>query len=220
MKRESGLTLIDVTIATAIVIAIVGMAYPGFKTANDTMATNGRQDRMERQGDRALRMLTREVRSGWITGTTAPGQAPSLTLRHVQGDVQLSDLAVEDAVPWAAAERTVRFRQLEEITEADEGTDINRDGDLSDRFSIGVLETVELVDGKDVVKPITGASSRVILALPSFAGDLDGDGVGDPLFNVNGRILEISIRLITHTEGGQLLQAVTHSRIRLRNTQE
>ena len=175
---------------------------------------------MERQGDRALSTLIGEVRSGWITGPAAPGQAPSLTFRPVQSEVLLSDLAEEGSVPWAHGERTLRFRQIEEIAEADEDSDINRDGDQSDRFSIGILEIVDIVDGEEVVKRITGASSRVILALPSFAGDLNGDGVSDPLFLIDGRILDISIRLITYTESGQLLQTVTRSRIKLRNPQE
>ena len=104
--------------------------------------------------------------------------------------------------------------------DADEGTDLNRDDDREDRFAIGVLEILETVDGEEVVTRITGASSRVILALPSFAGDLNGDGVGDSLFVVNGRMLDISLRLITRMESGQILKTVTRSRIKLRNPQE
>jgi len=220
MNRQSGMSLVEVMIASAILVIVVGLAYPGFKTAGDTMATCGRQDRMERHGDRALQLLTQEVRSGWITEHSPPGAAPSLTIRRLQDDVELSDIAGSGAVPWATGERVIRFRQIDELAEANEGADLNRDGDRTDRFALGVLESVEIVDGEDVVARLTGASSRVILALPSFAGDLNGDGVGDPLFVVNDRILGISIRLVTRMENGRLLQTVTHSQIRLRNHQE
>jgi hypothetical protein len=184
------------------------------------MATSGQQDRMERQGDRALRLLTEEVRSGWITGSSPSGQAPWLTFRAVQGEVALGDLAEDGDVPWETEERTIRFTEVETLDEAEIGEDLNRDGDRFDRYALGTIETVATVDGEEVFTRLTGASSRVILALPSYAGDLNGDGVGDPLFVVNGRVLTISLRLITRTAAGQLLQTVTHSRIRLRNQQE
>jgi prepilin-type N-terminal cleavage/methylation domain-containing protein len=220
MSRESGLTLVEVLIASAIVVIIVGLAYPGFKTANDTMATSSRQDRLERQGDRALRLLTEELRSGWITGLTAAGQPPAVTIRSVQGEVDLADLEADGDVPWETAEKTIRFTQVDTLTEEDAGTDVNRDGDLSDSFALGALERVETVDGEPVVTRITGPSSQVVLALPSFAGDLNGDGVGDPLFSVDGRVLDISVRHLTRTESGQLLQTVTRGRTKLRNPQE
>lgn len=220
MNRESGLTLVDVVIAATIIIIILGVAYPGFKTANDTMATSGRRDRMERQGDRALRLLTEEVRSGFITSLVATGQAPSLTIRSVQGMVNMGDLAAAGDVPWATEERTIRFRQVETLDEAAIQTDVNGDGDQTDTFALGVLETAEIIGGNEVVTPITGSSSRVILALPSFAGDLNGDGNGDPLFDIRGRTLDISVRQVTHTEAGQLLQTATRCTVRLRNPQE
>ncbi len=220
MNRESGLTLVDVVIATAIVLIIVGVAYPGFKTANDTIATSGRQDRMERQGDRALRLLTEEVRSGWITALTPSGQAPSVTIRSVRGAVNLADLAATGTVPWSTDERTIRFRQVETINEMSLEEDVNRDGDWNDTFALGVLESVETVGTEVVATPITGSASQVILALPSYAGDLNGDGIGDPLFEVDGRTLDIRLHQITRTEAGQILKTATRSKIHLRNPQE
>jgi len=220
MNRESGFTLVEVVIATAIVLIIVSVAYPGFKTATDTMATSGRRDRMERQGDRALRLVTQALRSGWIIDVAASGQAPALTIRSVRGEVNLDEFEAEGDVPWATGERTIRFRQVETLVELDLKADLNRDGDWSDTFALGCLESVETVDGDEVVTPITGSAARVILALPNYAGDLDGDGVDDPLFDIDGRTLDISIRQVTRTEAGQLLQATIRGRIHLRNPQE
>jgi hypothetical protein len=219
VERESGFTLVDVVIAAAIVVVIVGLAYPGFKVANDTMATGGTQDRMERQGDKVYRVFCNEFRSGFVELTSAAGAAPELSIRRVREDVLLSDLASGGEVPWEADTRTLRFRQTDVFDEAATDQDLNRDGDKADSFALGTVELVETVSGEEVVRALN-TTSRVVLGLPNFVEDLDGDGLADPLVTIAGRRAMVELHLMTRTEAGQVLQTVIEGGMRLRNPQD
>ena len=80
----------------------------------------------------------------------------------------------------AGARTQARYVLVRTVDEAALATDINRDGDQVDRFDLGRLERVE-PDGT-LIQMIGG-----LVAQPNgnWGGDLDGDGVADPLFAVN-----------------------------------
>jgi hypothetical protein len=73
------------------------------------------------------------------------------------------------------------------------------------------------IDG--VIRPIT-RTGRVMLPLPGYSGDVDGDGVADPLFFRDDRTFVVKFRLLTRTENGRYVTADVESTVRLRNVQK
>lgn len=211
---ERGVTLLDTMIGAMVVAIVVGLAYPGFMAANDTIATSGTRDRVERSADQILARLTSEFRGGQIVAESAAGEAPEITFARVSPDATLDDLDEGGEIPWAAETRILRFRETETISEALIEEDVNRDGDQTDNFVAGLLEIEE--DG--VARPIT-ETGRVILSHTTYNGDLDGDGTGDPLFTRVDRQVQIEIHLLTRTTQGRLVTTAVRGAIRLRNAQ-
>ena len=111
-------TLVDVVIAATIVVIVVGVAYPGFKTANDTIATIGRQDRMNGRGTARCACSPRTCAP--VGSPDSPRRTgPALTIRSVQGERGLwtsPTSQIEGNVPWATGERTIRSAEIETLT--------------------------------------------------------------------------------------------------------
>lgn len=214
-RGQRGLTLLELALTVVIFAAVLAVAYPAFHSANDTIATSNRRDVMERQGDRILREVQEFLREGRITSAPAANAAPEIRLVRVKSSLTLDEISAAGAVPWSATEEAIRFRPKREIRESDIGEDLNGDGDRTDRYSVGVIET----EDERGVRPIT-ETGEVILGLPSYDGDLDGDGVGDPLFAVDERSVEIRIHLLTRTAAGHYLKTELRGTLRLRNRQD
>jgi hypothetical protein len=208
-------TLLDAVIAVVIIIIAVGVAYPGLKIANDTMRTGGRKDRIERAGDQMLERVLDALRGGRVVAMSESPDAPAITVNRLKEGVVLEDFEDDEKVPWEANTVTIRFRQTDSICEGDEGVDLNWDDDQDDDFALGLLEVVE----GGTARPIT-QRAQVMLAMPGFDKDLDGDGNGDPLFTREGRNVTVRIQLVSRGEGDRLLKTVVSGGVRLRNIQE
>ena len=213
--REGGVTLIDMMIAIAIVVVILGVAYPGFMIANDTIIESGRRDRLERAGDQLLKVLVEELRAGLVSGVAVAPAAPSVTITRPDRSVTLAKINNDGDVPWLLVKRTIRFRQTRTLKEADEGEDLNQDGDQTDTFALGVLE----IDDGTEVRPLMNRA-EVMLGLPDFTGDLNGDGVGDPLFTQVDRRVRIVLFLTDKDDHGHRMKSDVSTTIHLRNVQE
>lgn len=213
--NERGMTLVDLTIATMIVAVVIGLSYSGFHVADATIDTAGTRDRMERAADDTLKRLVAEVRTGRLLALSASPAEPSVTLAQPAANLTLADLDASGAVLWAADPATIRFRPVEVIRESVEHVDLNRDGDRSDVFAVGLLEIATAARTETITN-----RARVFLALPGYAGDLDGDGVGDPLFSRDGDQLTIELHLVSRTRGGEYLTTRSRVPVKLRNPQE
>jgi type II secretory pathway pseudopilin PulG len=213
LPPESGVTLLDMVIAVAIVVVLLSVAYPGLKVANDTMATGGARDRLERAGDQLLKSLTEELRAGLVTDIV--NSPPSITICQPRRDVKLSDISEEGGTPWSNVKRTIRYREVEHFSESAAKEDINGDGDQTDEFTLGLLE---LVQGAGASPLLTRA--QVILGYPNHREDVTGDGVDDPLFVQDGRSLRFQINLVGRDAQNRLLRTTIRSTLHLRNVQE
>lgn len=215
-ENESGVTLVDVCIAAAMVVVICGVAYPGFIVANDTMATSGQQVRLEGSADRILKALVAEVRTGRVVATSANNVAPWIDIHPPRTGIALAEIDKEGTVPWdQAVTHRLAFRETGTLTESDANTDLNHDGDKDDEFALGI---VELTTAQGT-RPVTNRG-RVILGLPNYREDLDGDGTEDPLFKIENRRFMVRMFLVRKNEKGHYHQThLTHS-VYLRNTQE
>jgi hypothetical protein len=219
-RAERGLTLVDIMISTAILVVIVGVAYPGFKIANDTISTSGVRDRLERAGDRILKRIMSEVRGGFIVFSTNDNDHPRVVVRQPETGVDLSEIGSEGGVPWVAEDRVTRYREVETLDEADMKQDINGDGDQTDKFSLGVMECTDdtLQAG---FRPIVDRA-LVVRPLPAMSGDLDGDGASDLMFKHNpvSRTFWACVYLLARDGNGRWIWAKVESSVRLRNVQE
>lgn len=214
--RERGAMLIDVLIGVTIVVAVVAVAYPGFKVANDTITTSTQRDMIERSADRTLNRLVDAVRSGRIVTITGPGTAPQITLQTLEAGLDITQLSSGNPPPlWQATNRTIRFVQQATISESTAGIDINRDGDQTDEFALG---SIELVNG-DRVERLSG-NARIMLGLPSYVGDVNGDGVADPLVEQVGRELRIKLTIVNQADQGRFQATTLTSQLHLRNPQD
>jgi hypothetical protein len=207
--------LVDVVIAVAILGIIAACAYPGFLVVNNTITTSGRRDLTERAGDQILKEVVGEIRAGLLSDVELPPNAPSVTTLRPRTDVTLDELTSESEVPWDGQARVLRFRQTGTIKESDEGEDINKDGDQSDSFATGLLE---LTAGGSTRPLLTRA--EVILGLPNYDGDLDGDGNADPMFEVEDRRVTVRIFLVNRGDGNRVITTGTRTTVHLRNQQE
>ena len=210
--RERGFTMVDTVIAVAILALVLGIAYPGFKIANDTIATSGTRGQATRVGGDVLRRILKETRSGDVQNVQATTTGPALTLRRIRSDASLAQFETEGSLDFGAETVVIQFRQTDTLSETVVREDINRDGDMKDLFALGHIEVVE--NGR--VRPLM-TSTPVILGLPGFAGDLDGDGKSDPLFDLNGRSLTVSVHLFQRTPGGLPMLVALTGAIHLRN---
>lgn len=213
-EREKGVTMVDVLIGTAIVAIIIALVYPGFFVAKNTIATSGRRDLIERAGDQLMAKVVREVRAGLVTAIADSPNPPSVSTVRPRKGVALDELD-DGAVPWDGATRTLRFRQTGTLREADEKDDVNKDGDKTDDFATGLLELVE--DGE--ARPLL-TRAEVILGLPGYDGDVDGDGNDDPMFERVDRTVTIRIFLVHKDDQGRILTTALRSSVHLRNHQE
>jgi len=215
MRDQRGVTLLDVVIGAMLLAVVVGLAFPGFMVANDTISVSGARDRLERAADQMISEVVSRVRFSRVDAVTgAPLAPPGLTLTRAIRVEDLSDLDGEGAVPWEAESFGIQFRQTAVVKEADTNLDINRDGDKNDQFALGVLEIVE---GGTAIPILQRA--RVMLGLPTYEDDLDGDGVPDALFTLDGQTFLIRLQVAGWDGKGRLITTVTTARVHLRNPQ-
>ena len=216
MKHDSGFSLVDVCIAVAIVVMICGVAYPGFIVANDTMAVSGQKIRLEGAADRILKTLTREIRTGRLVAVAPAGQAPWIDVHPPETGIALDKIDEKGTVPWDAAEtHRLAFNETGRLKERDAKTDLNGDGDKNDEFALGVVELTAPQGTRRITQ-----RGRVILGLPQYHEDLDGDGAPDPLFEVKDRRFTIRMFLVRRDQKGRYHRTNLTRSVYLRNTQE
>jgi len=214
-SKERGVTLVDISIATVITVIIVGVAYPGFMVANNTISQSGQKTRLEGAADRIKKALVSQFRTGQLIKVEAKGVPPYIDLHPPRTGIALDEIADEGSVPWQTVTNRVQYRQTGTLRESVERVDFNRDGDRKDDFAMGVVELVT----PEGTRPIT-QRGRVILTLPNFDGDLNGDGTEDPLFEIDNRRLMLRMYLVYRDEKGQFHQTSLIHSVYLRNVQE
>ncbi|MEN8149455.1 MAG: hypothetical protein ABFS86_06505 [Planctomycetota bacterium] len=215
-ERNSGVTLVDVCIAAAIVVVICGVAYPGFIVANDTMAVSGQKVRLEDAKDRILKALIQEVRTGRLVAMSPGGQAPWVDIHPPVTGIALDKIDDKGAIPWNPAEtHRLAFRETGRLKEQDAGEDLNGDGDEFDEFALGVIELTTPLGTRRITE-----RGRVILGLPLYTEDLDGDGAPDPLFGLRNREFTVRLFLVRQDVKGRYHRANLAHSIYLRNAQE
>jgi hypothetical protein len=213
--RESGMTMVEVAIGVTLTIIVLGLAYPGFNLAGGAISACTQSSRLQEAGDKVTGQLIDILRLGQLGEIGPQGVPPYAIVDRPPTGIALEDITATGEVPWSGLSVRLQFRQTGTVYEGTIRCDLNIDGDRKDLFALGVLEVVTA----EGARPITHRG-KVLLGLPSYAGDVDGDGEDDPLFSVNGRRLEIELVMVQREDSGVFRRAAMHRNLYLRNRQD
>jgi hypothetical protein len=184
--RSGGFTLVEALGATVITFTIVAAAIQSAIGAGS--GTELIRSSLFVRTDDALRRISDDLERADLDPLPGGGDRVAFEL-PIDADGNGSFYDAHDALEWGAvvngkavlgARTAFQFATDSTVDEATLGCDLNGDGDRLDRFDVGHLERVK-PDGS--VEPLTGAT--ILQPAGNHGGDLDGDGVADPLFAVD-----------------------------------
>ena len=215
-SRETGLTLIEIAIGVVLMLIILSVAYPGFIVANDTISTTSQRARLQEAGEKVVTEIVDQIRLGQLTEIGSEGTPPYAVVHPPRTGIALDEITASGAVPWKDDTIRIQYRPTGKVAEEEVRTDLNGDGDTDDDFALGV---VEVMTAKGT-RPIT-RRGRVLLGLPGYEGDVDGDGESDPMFKVTGRQLDLELTIVFRDEeSGEFRKAALARTLYLRNRQD
>jgi hypothetical protein len=182
--ESAGMSLVELVLSTALfgVIALAGVGM--------TLSASGAGTAVRRSAEAVTKRatffgaLSDELGRARILAIAADGSSIRYSLPVISPETG-TRMDATGAPAWGiadGAERvggscTLRFAAVRRVSESSVRIDLNADGDIDDAFEEGVLEKVS--DG-GVAMPLV--APRIYLAAAGPAGDVDGDGVADPLF--------------------------------------
>jgi len=185
-RSRRGSSLIETTIAMAVLLTILGALLRG------ALATAGGIDvtaaHIRVQVDAAVDRVVGELEFADLAAPAPDATAIACAL-PIDPDGDGSVLDAAGAVQWGAnvggvptpgVQVVVRWTFDRVLSEAALALDVNGDGDTLDSFDLGRLERVEADGG---VARLTG--NWVAQPTGARGGDIDGDGVADPLFSID-----------------------------------
>lgn len=184
--RRRGSSLIETTISMAILLTILGALLRGSLTTAGGIDVTAAHIRV--QVDAAVDRVVGELE---FADLSAPaGDATSIAYAlpiDPDGDGSVLDAAGSvqwganvGGVPTTGVQAAVRWTFERVLSEAALALDVNADGDLLDSFDLGRIERVEADGG---VARLTG--NWVAQPTGARGGDVNGDGVADPLFSID-----------------------------------
>jgi hypothetical protein len=185
LDRRAGMTVVEMVVAVAIFCSIVATAiHPTIDASAGTEIV--RADLFVRVDD-ALQAVADDIERGDLDPPTAQGDTLAYQV-PIDPDGDGSYLDADGAVQFGMKKNgvsvigqraTFKFVADRVLSEATLKFDLNGDGDLKDKFDQGHLVRV-LPDGK--TEQISG--SWILQPNGNHGGDLDGDGVADPIFSI------------------------------------
>ena len=214
-STETGMTLAELAITVTLMLIVLGLAFPGFNLASGTISTCARKARLQDAGEKITEELIDLIRLGRLVEIGEMGVPPHATVHPPRTGIALGEITLTGAVPWSSSSVRIQYRRSGEANEAEIRADLNGDGDREDLFALGMLEIIT----PDGTRPIT-TRGRVLLGLPSYEGDVDGDGEPDPLFKLSGRRLDLKLAMVFREDSGEFRKAVSTRALYLRNRQD
>ncbi len=214
-STETGMTLVELSVGVTLMVVILALAYPGFNAASGTISVCAQKARLSDAGDKVSKRLIDLIRLGRLAEIGDTGNPPHAIVHPPRTGIALDEMTTAGVVPWKTDSVRIQYRQSGSVSEAEARVDLNGDGDRSDFFALGMVDVITA----DGARPITNRG-RVLLGLPSFEGDVDGDGLADPLFKLTGRRLDLKMVMVFREESGQFRKSVSTRTIYLRNRQD
>ncbi len=195
---EAGFTLLEAAIVTIIFSAIVVSIYETVSTGQRSATEFSARAEFEDRAREAVRRLEREFYRARIVEVEAPPAAPAVVYQlPVDPDDDGDFTDASEQIEWGSPEAgndqkggeirlEWRFDRL--VSEADDGVDLNGDGDAADSFQIGRLVRASAAGQEIPIGPAAVATTA-----PDPGGDLTGDGAPDPPFAFDDTVLTIDL---------------------------
>ena len=203
-----GFTLLEAMVAVAILSGILLTALLAIHSGTDMTNIESARNNMERSNQEALDKLALELRDAAPRVVTVAGDGSAIQFQipvdlNANGTVLDGNANIEFGFTdrnGAPQSGTITYRfvqntvggQPEILDEAALGMGLNRDGDSSDRFVRGRLVRVTRVTGWPEVQDPLPIGLWIVQPAGNLGGDVDGDGVADPIFQLDaagGRVL-------------------------------
>lgn len=219
-----GFTIIELTIVLAILAPVLGIVLSGLSTVVVTSVDATVQVEAQTRVIFTTKKLRKDLTRAQIESITPDGL--SITFKHpldLTGTGSLVDPAgnvqwgaVEATGPDVASSYTFSFVQDATVQEATLQKDLNGDGDMTDTFQLGHLQRSTTLGQ---AQSISASVYMVDAANPT--GDLDGDGLPDPLFSWNiGDPVTINLLTRIPRRDSRLGSSFNRTRIFLSNMTE
>lgn len=208
-----GFSLVEVMIANVVLVIVVAGVFLMMGNISANSGVIQEIARLESENNRDMEDIAELLREARITALPFAG-GNSLTYQlpvDEDGDGDCLDgnldivwgAIVPNQVPSGFTDLTlpqIQYVPRRVYSEGAEGFDLNRDGDRADIFLVGRLEHV-LPSGASatrnvVIEPQTLAlTGDYVLQEQNNAavGDVNGDGVADPLFWIDGDTLRLNL---------------------------
>lgn len=246
--RTQGMTLLELTIAMAILAVLVVISLSTSRQMSTASGLESQISESRKIGDDMVRVLTNSLQPAMLPVFNLAGDNQLTYLEPVDFDNDGDTLNADLKIEWGAIRpdqtginrqfqdkgwvwndtletwqtvtteqtftTTIRFAKTSSFSEATKNIDLNHDGDLADVFAIGRLERVYSagrvlgdVWQEEVVVPL--CAERLVQLEGDPRGDIDGNGVPDPLFLMTGSYLQITMFLTGVNSEQPLLTKVT-----------
>lgn len=195
--RRIGMSLLEVTIAGAILVTVILLVFGILHESQKAAAAGTAMAEAEERGRRTLDacktelLFARLVLADFPTATKnrVRYQIPSAAGAMAYG---YSDASGAFRPGWSAVLRFVEEKvilepQAPDVAGAERfGYDLNRNAVLTDAYSVGKLvkETYNGTDSTAALQGTVTITRDLVLRRPDPRADMDGDGAGDPLFDL------------------------------------
>ena len=207
--RQAAFSLLEIMVVVvcfAIVVALVVSVVLG---ASRSAGIQTGVDVADRNLARTVDDLRARLRSARMESLATAPEMPGVSYRLPD---ETAAIDADGEVQWGPL-RVLRFEMVEAVEEAAHDTDINGDGDRTDRFLR--CQLIESVDGGEA-RAISGSSFLLSAVTPY--GDVDGDGQPDPPFTPEDGGIRVVLWSLIRTDVTGLRSA--RAEITLRNPQE
>ncbi len=183
-----GFTLVEVAFSVASLAVILGAGYTLTSTVSGTSGKLVADLETFRGALDAVDRVRGDLGRARVISVAEDGSAITYSL-PVKTEGAENILDADGEIRWGVADKqgsrkggtcTIRFSLDRIRSESEEDRDINGDGDKRDVFDEGRLVRRSDKDAKMVLR-----RTRVLLVRGDHDGDIDGDGVADPLFTMS-----------------------------------
>lgn len=201
--RPRGFSLLEVTIAGIILVTVIFMVFSVLHQSQTAAAIGTATGEAEERGQRVLDVCKSELMFAKLVMSDFPSAKTRIRYQIPNKSGALAYGATDGSgtfqTGWSFVIRFVQEKTYLEPQAADVSgaerhrLDLNRNSSPSDAFSIGKLvrETYDgTLLGSNLVTTVV-LSDDVVLRYPTMTDDVNGDGAGDPVFELldaNGAI--------------------------------
>jgi type II secretory pathway pseudopilin PulG len=209
---RAGFSLLEVVVAVGVLaLMMIGVAMV-FKDTGFVASSEAKSNDVARTSQGALDQMTKELRESAIRVITVSADGSSIQFQiPVDIDGNGTILDGSGAVEYGFLDRgvptkgTITYRFVENIVggrpdvlrEADLRLDLNGDGDRLDSFDRGCIVRITHANGGPEVRGPALTGQCVVVAHADWGGDIDGDGVADPIFKLDGATGRVQINVWT-----------------------